>query len=318
MMQRHKLRRRVRRVPLVPKRHVKYEGIMAATIYRYKRQLKFFFDYLRENDLALPSDVDDLDITVSEYINHIYQDDYPVNFGNDLVSGLKRFMPRCRKHLEISTSFMRNWNKALHRRRALPLPRDMLLAMVAVALIKDQPRLALALLVGFVGLLRSGEILALTKDMFGIHGNDKLLVLTLPETKSGHRRGEVEHVMVHDPLIIKFAVKVLGTMSDKEPLLGWSFRTLSACIVQLAGTFGCKDDSLTPYCIRRGGATWHFTTYQNYDTTQALGRWSSAKTARQYINMATSELGLLSLPPWGKLRMEKGVAAVSSLTEQWC
>ena len=147
------------------------------------------------------------------------------------------------------------------------MPRDLLLAMVAVALIKEQPRLALALLVGFVGLLRSGEILTLTKDMFGIHGDHALLVLTLPETKSGHRRGEIEHVLVHDPLSIKFAAKVLNTMTEKEHLLGWSFRALFKNIVQLAGTVGCKDDSLTPYCIRRGGATWHFTTYQNYDTT---------------------------------------------------
>ena len=101
MMWRHKLRRRARRVPLVPKRHVKYEGIMAATIFRYRRQLKIFFEYLRQNELALPSDVDDLDLLVSEYINHIYQDDYPVNFGNDLVSGLKRFMPRCRNTLRF-------------------------------------------------------------------------------------------------------------------------------------------------------------------------------------------------------------------------
>ena len=81
----------MRRIPLVPKRHVKYEGILAATIKRYRRQLRNFFAYLRENELSLPGDLEDLDVLVGDYINHIYQDDYPINFRNDLVSGLKRF-----------------------------------------------------------------------------------------------------------------------------------------------------------------------------------------------------------------------------------
>ena len=87
-------------------------------------------------------------------------------------------------------------------------------------------------------------------------------------------------------------------------------------IMTLASLFGCADPALTPYCIRRGGATWHFTTHQSYDSIQALGRWASAKTARLYINQATSEIGLLSLPEWGKRRVEKGLATISTLMER--
>ena len=311
----HGFRRKVRRVPMVPKRHVKYEGIMVATVGRYRRQIRLFFSYLRDNSLNLPGDLEDLDIMVGEYINHIYQDDYPINFGNDLVSGLKRFYPRCRKHLEVSSSYMRSWNKALHRNRALPLPKDLLLAMVAVALLRNKHRLGLALLVGFAGLLRTGEILSLTKGMLSVHGADSLLVVTLPETKSGHRRGESEHVLIYDKLIIGLCQKVVRHWHPDELLLGWTHKGFAEAIIDLAGVFGCKDKALTPYCIRRGGATWHFTKYQNYDTTQALGRWSNAKTARLYINQATSEVGLLSLPAWGKARMAKGVSSLEALID---
>ena len=86
-------------------------------------------------------------------------------------------------------------------------------------------------------------------------------------------------------------------------------------IIDLAGVSGCKDKALAPYCIRGGGATWHFTKYQNYDTTQALGRWSNVKTARLYIDQATSEVGLLSLPAWGKARMAKGVSSLEALID---
>ena len=169
---------------------------------------------------------------------------------------------------------------------------------------------------GFVGLLRTGEILALTKEMFTIHGEGSLLVITLPETKSGHRRGECEHVLVYDKLIIQLCGKILFTLRDGESLLAMAFRKFAKAILELAGTFGFHDQSLTPYCIRRGGATWHFTTYQCYDSTQALGRWANAKTARRYINQATSEVGLLSLPTWGKRRVARGVATVSTLVER--
>ena len=96
--------RRSRRLRLVPKQHIKYEGLQPMTIKRYRRQINCFFEYLNDNDLDLPVDFDDLDETVGEFINHLYQDDYPINYGNDLLSGLKRFFPKCRRHLETSST----------------------------------------------------------------------------------------------------------------------------------------------------------------------------------------------------------------------
>ena len=64
---------------MVPKRHGKYEGIMVATVGRYRRQIIICRVYLRCNKLNLPGGLEDLDIMVDEYINSIYQDDYPIN-----------------------------------------------------------------------------------------------------------------------------------------------------------------------------------------------------------------------------------------------
>lgn len=110
--------------------------------------------------------------------------------------------------------------------------------------------------------------------------------------------------------------EIFFRLRDGESLQAMAFRKFAKAILELAGTFGFHDQSLTPYCVRRGGATWHFTTYQCYDSTQALGRWANAKTARLYINQATSEVGLLSLPTWGKRRVARGVATVSTLVER--
>ena len=297
--------RRSRRLRLVPKQHIKYEGLRPMTITRYRRQINCFFEYLSDNDLDLPVDFDDLDETVGEFINHLYQDDYPINYGNDLLSGLKRFFPKCRRHLETSSTYMRSWNKTVGRRRALPLPSELLIAMAMLALLRNKRRTALALLVGFSALLRTGEVLSLCKSTMAVHGKGTLLSISLPDSKSGHRRGELEQVLIHDPLIIRLAENVLEDMAQNDNLLDMSYREFARTITELAACFGCTDPTLTPYCLRRGGATWHFTKYQCYDTTQELGRWTSAKTAKQYINQATSEIAGVHLPKWGKERMSR-------------
>lgn len=297
--------RRSRRFKLVPKQHIKYEGLQPMTTKRYRRQMRFFFIYLSDRNIDLPSDMTDLDETVGEYINHLYQDDYPVNYGNDLVSGLKRFYPKCRRHLETSSTYMRSWNKSLNRRRALPLPADLLMAMASLALVKNNKRLALALLLGYCGLLRTGEILGLTQTTIAIHGKNELMSLSLPESKSGHRRGEAESVLIYDDMIISLGTQVLSGLKEGENLLNMNFRDFSNRLCDLAANCGCADPTLTPYCLRRGGATWHFTKYQCYDTTQELGRWSNVKTAKQYINQAVSDVAGVKIPNWGKSRIER-------------
>ena len=57
----------------------------------------------------------------------------------------------------------------------------------------------------------------------------------------------------------------------------------------------CTDTRLPalswpPHSLRRGGATAHFLEHGSLDKTAIRGRWSSAKTARIYINEAVSML----------------------------
>ena len=80
---------------------------------------------------------------------------------------------------------------------------------------------------------------------------------------------------------------------------------------------GFEATALTPYCLRRGGASWHFLKYGSYDLTQALGRWQQQKTARQYIDQALAEIGLLQLPPWGRTRLERAAPNLRGAFLKW-
>ena len=88
---------------------------------------------------------------------------------------------------------------------------------------------------------------------------------------------------------------------------------MEARLRHYSGKFGFKHDRLTPYCVRRGAASWHFVTYHNYDATQALGRWQQARTAKQYIDAATAEVARSSLPQWGQERLAKVLLALPTL-----
>ena len=72
-------------------------------------------------------------------------------------------------------------------------------------------------------------------------------------------------------------------------------------------------ETFTPYCLRRGEASWHFAKYANYDATQSLGRWVQLKTARLYIDHAAADLAECSLPQQGLLKIQRANEALPTI-----
>ena len=113
--------------------HPKYVGITRKTLNRYRKQVRLFFRYLRVHGIGMPECLEALDDSVAEYVNHVYQEGEPAGYASDLVSGFKRLYPRCRKHLVVSSQYCKYWTRSIRRRRALPIPSDVLLGMAALA-----------------------------------------------------------------------------------------------------------------------------------------------------------------------------------------
>ena len=141
------------RRPLAKKAHVKYVGITEKTLTKYRFAVARFFDWLRENNEELPDDLEELDNTASEFVNELYQDDRPVGWASEFACGLKKLYPKCSKKLPITSSYLKNWQKSIKRVRAVPLGREILLAMASIAILKKRKNLAITLLMGFSGLL---------------------------------------------------------------------------------------------------------------------------------------------------------------------
>ena len=50
------------------------------------------------------------------------------------------------------------------------------------------------------------------------------------------------------------------------------------------------------YSLRRGGATFDFWAYRNFERTMLRGRWQSVSVARIYVNEALAEATNLKVP----------------------
>ncbi|CAK0806602.1 unnamed protein product, partial [Prorocentrum cordatum] len=146
---------------LVQGSHLKYVGIGSKTLLRYRTQVARLFRYLQALEKPLPSTIEELDLELSEYINHLWLDGDSHGYAGALVSGLHRFVPRLRAILATSRQYLRNWERTLVRKRAFPLPRNFVIALAGVAYAYQRPDLSAVLLTGFLCMLRTMEAVTL-------------------------------------------------------------------------------------------------------------------------------------------------------------
>ena len=302
----------------VRKAHVKYESIRASTVVRYKVAVRKFFAFLAMFHLAIPGSFEDLDSQAGEYINFLYLDDRPLSWANDFLCGLKRLYPRSRRHLDTASSWFRFWQKGTVRHRALALTGELARAMAAIAFLESNRQLGTAILLGFVALLRSGELVALKKEDVTIMQRGAVAAISLPASKGALRSGNPELVLVYDRSVVQLLSALQSELEDGALFFPGGWSKLAEGLRSLARVFGLPGDAITPYSLRRGGATWHFQTYCSYDATQEAGRWQERRTAKIYVDLAVADAAAFSLPPWGERRLHRAVAALPQLLQEAC
>ena len=272
----------------VRKKHLKEVGVTHTTLERYKTAVDSFFVWRTNNNLEVALSYSCLDFQVGEYFNDLYRRFMPLHYAGDCLSGMKRLFPHTRKHLDTAGLYYKNWVKVTKRRKTLPLSSELVRAMAAYAVGKGEVRFAVCLLLAFVGLLRTGEVVSLEMRHLNILGPE-LLVVALGDTKTGKRSGHVEKVLIKDKFIIECIAQIKSRCSPDARLYRGDYKSFRNAYVEAGRFFGVVHPRLTPHGLRRGGATWHFCLFKNYDATMALGRWSQLKAARVYIDEAVCE-----------------------------
>ena len=274
-----------------PKKHLRYVGLQPRTLRAYRLALDRFLRFTHQKNLACWKS-SALDQALAEFINDSFQEGDPLTYAGHLLSAIKRFHPELKLKLPRASQYYRNWVKAYKPTRAIPASWELVEAMIGVAYYLSLPRFALLLALGFHCMLRTSEMLQLTAAHVRVHPSGTSLSVILPQSKTSE--GNPQVLLVDDPTIVQMAASTLRSRS-KTALL-WSrnpscFRdTFDTILVQL----GFKPKTYLPYSLRRGGATWFYQFTLSLDATVLRGRWSCAKTARQYIDEGTAQLAHLS------------------------
>ena len=250
------------RKPLKPassvrKSHLKFLGIAAPTRIRYFKAVREFFKWRKTNCVAPALGPEEVDEQLAEFVNSLFQRDRPLYIAGDALSGLKRFYPRLRRRLDLSGMYYKTWVKLIKRRKAIPLTKDLVRGMAVAGILYGRPDFAAAILVGFAGLLRTGEICSIQmKDVRIVR--DDLMSISLDNSKGALRSGTSESVLLRDPALINIIRSLNFKFGDERNLFKGDYRAFRCMYSKAACFSGLHNDRATPHGIRRGGATWHF------------------------------------------------------------
>ena len=134
--------------------------------------------------------------------------------------------------------------------QAMPLHPDLVIAFVAYGILNKDPEFALAIYVGFLALLRGGEIFNLSLADCQLRGPGQMCLI-LRDTKGARLRNvEFETVILRDPVVIKILLKCKkegrARLFNKKPSDFYKrYR-------QAVSFFHLKHPKPTPHVIRRG------------------------------------------------------------------
>ena len=161
---------------------------------RYDKALEKFWSFLRQEDLQLPKQAAMLDGMLSEYIEHLWESGAGRALASDTIAAIQDAEPQVKGRLHGTWRLIKAWNSNELPNRAPPLPEEALEAMVGHAIFKKEYGFAVSLLLGYYGVLRTGELLNVNSRDISLPTPKGPAVISLGLTKGGKRAGAAESI----------------------------------------------------------------------------------------------------------------------------
>jgi hypothetical protein len=262
---------------------------------RYDRARNQFYEFLYLNKLEIPTLAHGLDLLLADYLEHLWCTGEGRGKASDTIAAIQDLQPHVKGSLPLAWRLLRTWLINEIPCRAPPLPELCLQAMLGWAIFKEDFQFGLSLLIGFYGLLRTGELLDVRADHIFIESAKKPAVISLGLTKGGKRMGVAESVSISVELVLSWLKKWKGSV-DSRTLLCPSSAQWRAKFSECLEAIGLASFSFRPYSLRRGGATHWFAKHGSLDRVIVLGRWQAQRTARIYINEGLAVMAEMAIP----------------------
>ena len=137
-------------------------AVQPATKHRYDAAINKFLDFLKSEQFALPKQRSKMDDLLAEYIEHLWSSGEGRALASDTLAGIQNLEPHLKGSLPTVWRLLKVWSQNGLPNRAPPLLETALHAMVGRALFQGDSEFALSLLLGFYGMMRTGELLSVS------------------------------------------------------------------------------------------------------------------------------------------------------------
>ena len=270
-------------------------GLKASTLKKYREAVHQaleqwdFCSIQYENVVAF-------DLELGDFLEHSYEEGESIAFAGNLICGLQVFLPFLRRHLPYSWHLFSLWRRNERCWQATPMGDDLLWALVGKTLESQQLEMGMLLMLGYFGLLRTGELVNLRVGDLRVSSSEVVIFIAAP--KSSSRRGQGEHVVIREMTVVHFVSTFLQLHKDRKAAV-WAtsaqrFRDEFARLVKF---FRLEAYGYRPYSLRRGGATRLYRLQTPMELTLIQGRWKNSSSARTYIADGMTELARLNFGP---------------------
>lgn len=286
------------------------------TLQRYIDCFNLFTQYLSETRTTWPCTPAAFDLAMSEYLEVLWDEGTPKTDATYSLAALQYYVPQLKKQLPRSWKLKATWDRLELPCQAIPLDLDLLYSFVGYFARSGEDAMALACLLGFNGLLRTGELLKLRVG--DCHKVKNTYVLILQETKATARKLlQDESVTIFDPLVIKVIHTLCQGKLPGDFLIGLSPAQFRTKWNHMKNRLELQAFRFLPYSLRRGGATWFFRHTGSFSQTLVRGRWQHLKTCKLYIAEAQTALASLALPLSTQSRLQSLAAWTRPRLARW-
>eukprot|EP00435_Cladocopium_sp_Y103_P063778 s336_g25.t1 len=243
--------------------YLETRSVREPTLKDYQRRLELFNKWLMIQQLR-PIDATSMDECLVEYLQDLFDDGKGVNDGVRTLAAIRFFQPSMAMSLLRSSRALKGWHLASPPLQRMPLPIEVLTAIMGVMLIKGHVEEPLRLFLQFMTYLRPGEcsnllVKQVVAPQHSVHQvfNYWAILLNPSEDlipgKTGVFDGSV--IIDSDIWIGPFLTQLVRNRNPEAPLWRTDHATLRAMFNSAVESLGLQELGVTLYTLRHGGAT---------------------------------------------------------------
>ena len=280
--------------------------VQPVTKMRYTAHLQRFNVWLTSVELMSLEELAEqgaeaMDRGLRAYIHKIYLDHSPITWARETVASVQSMWPHFRGNLRGAWGHVRVWLREEPLQMRVPIPHQVLLAIVSTCIVFDDLTFGTLLLLAYHALLRPQDIISAMRSHLFLPSDGSarslVAVLTLIDSKTKYTGARLQSVVIDDPILVQLLMRVFGSHRPSRLLSPYDMVTFVKRFVWYCNFLGLPEGLFSLAGLRAGGATDHFNHFANIAALQYRGRWDSIKSVSHYVQQANGILALSRLDP---------------------